>query len=357
MLGSRRRHASTTRKDVPVLWPAVESDGERVRQPMTTNQRTTTDYGVTSSNGRNHRPTKRADADQSYAIAQSQYSTTNSSQFPMAAVAASSSSRFRTQDISRDTYDLRTYLKRKTTDRRSPRSSEERLYAPETAKQSRSGAYTRGGYPTTSSAPQGASQAYYAPISQPSHDPVIPQRERDRDKVETRERKRSEKEAARARIEEEKSRVRAYERERERERERRREEKERQRERERLKEQERRRDEKEQERLRRYKEKERARESRPRDINQVYPHQSASAQISAAAGVLKQYAESKLSSRHQQLDQLPSSSSNLALPQYGIPTQPSGSGARVQTFAEASRDDSLQSGSTTERSGIWGFKQ
>lgn len=193
-----------------------------------------------------------------------------------------------------DAYDLRTYLKRKTTDRRSPRSSEEKLYAPEIAKQSRSGAYTRSGYPTTSSAPQGTAQSYHISNAQSSREPVIPQRDKDREKAEARERKRSEKEAARARIEEEKSRVRAYERERERERERRLEEKARLRAR--LKEEERRKDEKEQDRLRRQKEKERARESsRQRDINQVYPHQSASAQIAAAAGALKQYAESKLS--------------------------------------------------------------
>ena len=134
----------------------------------------------------------------------------------MAAVAASSSSRLRAQDAVHDAYDLRTYLKRKTTDRRSPRSSEEKLYAPESAKQPRSGAYTRGGYPTTSSMPQGTSQSYYAANPPPSRDPVIPQRDRDREKAEARERKRSEKEAAKARIEEEKSRVRAYERERER---------------------------------------------------------------------------------------------------------------------------------------------
>ncbi|KAI0345440.1 hypothetical protein BDW22DRAFT_1034060 [Trametopsis cervina] len=283
MLGSRHRHVSLSRKDVPKLWQ-TESDNERPRQPMNPVQRPNIEYGTPLSNDRNHRQYKRPDADQAYATAHAHYQTTTTSQpiaQPMAAVAASSSSRMRTQD---DPY---AYLKRKTTERRSPRSSEERLYAPDQGRPSRSSTQARG-----PSVPQGASQSYYA---QPTRDPAVSQRDRDREKAETRDRKRLEKEAARLRAEEEKMRARAYERERDRERERRREEKElRRAEREREKEQERRREEKEQERARRHKEKERAREqSRGRDINPVYP-QSATAQISAAAGALRQYANSKL---------------------------------------------------------------
>lgn len=169
-------------------------------------------------------------------------------------------------------------------------------------KASRSNAQQRSGYPTSTLPPQvqglSSSQSYWASqgAAQSVRDPGVPPQSRDKEKEEVRERRRVEKEAARARAEEEKMRVRTAERERERERERRREEKELRRvEREREKERERRREEKEQERLRRFKEKERAREpSRGRDHDQPYSRQTAAAQISAAAGALKQYAESKL---------------------------------------------------------------
>lgn len=298
-----------------MLW--AESDSEQPRPPLPpTSQRPPNDYGTAQSSDRTHRPPRRAtDAlgklpassasrphilslnRETYATGPPLYSTTNTSHPPMAAVAASSSSRVRTHDFGKDTYDLRTYLKTKATDRRSPRSSEERLYPLESGKQARSSTQARTGYPTTTQTPQGTAQSYYAPNIQTLRDPVIPQRDRDREKAEARERKRVEKEAARLRIEEEKARVRAQERTRERERDRLREEKElRRAERAREVEKERRREEKEQERARRYKEKERSKEpSRGRDGNPVYPHQSASAQISAAAGALKHYAESKLS--------------------------------------------------------------
>jgi hypothetical protein len=326
MLGSRRRHASITRKQVPVLWP-TESDAEQGRSAMRPGPKPTVDYGAAmQSHDRNHRPSRRPDAsgnqsassassvhilspdrDQSYATAQSHYPTTTTAAANInpthPAMAAVASSRVRPPDLGQESYDLRVYLKKKTADRRSPRSSEEKLYAPEKQSRSRTAAY-----PTTTAA---SAQPYYTTAAQPSRDPVVPQRDRDRhtdrERAEARERRKQEKEAARARIEEEKARVRAYERERERARERRREEKELQRaEREREKEQERRREEKElerrreekeQERVRRHREKDRAREQPRGRENNPYLHLSASAQISAAAGALNQYAEHKLSVR------------------------------------------------------------
>lgn len=326
MLGSRRRHASSSRKDV---WQA-ESDSDRPRPAASASKTYTAEYtSAQNSNDRIPRSSRRPDAsgrvppssapstahklspysDQAYAPGQAYYPGTN--HYPPApapmATATVTSSRVRTQDATHDTYDLRAYLKRRT-DRRSPRSSDEKLYMTDPGKPSRTGATQRSGYTSSTPAPQTpappTSQQYWAPASQPIRDPVMPQPSRDKEKEDARERRRLEKEAARARLEEERMRERATEREREREKERRREEKElRRAERERERELERRREEKEQDRRRRHKEKERLREqagsnaeSRAREH---YSRQTAAAQISAAAGALKQYAESKLSVRSQ----------------------------------------------------------
>lgn len=151
MLGSRRRHASSSRKDAPV-WQ-TESDSDRPRTAASAskayNAEYTTIQPTNAAADRNHRSSRRPDAsgivpassapstahklsasrDQAYATAQPYYSGSNHYQPPTTpmATATATSSRVRTQDAGQETYDLRAYLKRRT-DRRSPRSSDEKLY-------------------------------------------------------------------------------------------------------------------------------------------------------------------------------------------------------------------------------------
>lgn len=301
LLRPRVRHITPNpQPSKPAMLPLI---GTTVRQGVLMRQAVPTSSA--SSSAHKLSPCR----DQAYAAAQPYYNSTPNHYQPAAPMATATSSRVRVPDAGHDAYDLRSYLKKRT-DRRSPRSSDEKVYMTDPGKPSRSAAPQRSGYTSSTPAPQApppASHSYWASGGQSTRDPVVPQIPgKDKERDEARERKRLERDAARARVEEEKLRERMADREREREKERRREEKElRRAEKEREKERERRRDEKEQERLRRSKEKERLRaqgassrtEPRGREHNPVYSRHTAAAQISAAAGALKHYAESKLSVR------------------------------------------------------------
>lgn len=318
LLGSRRhRDHASSRKDDYRSWNH-ESDSDRQRQPSGPSLRHDTDYGTSAGVDRHHRSSKRADASNvpplssasaanrsastrhpSNAAGNQAYATISQGQAAPAPPIASSS-RTHVQDNTHGAYDMRAYLQRKA-DRRSPRSSEERLYPAEygvssrtTTKQSRT-AYATAAIP--SEGPASIQTYWIPPPVQSTHDPTSSSRhhrdrDRDRDREkETREQRRERKEREKIAEEQERmmsgrhvevtrdrprtaetlaeaDRVRdqALERDKELERQIRHEEKARRRaEREREKERERRREEKELDRARRHRETERAGSSRDRN--------------------------------------------------------------------------------------------
>ncbi|GJE90838.1 hypothetical protein PsYK624_069820 [Phanerochaete sordida] len=315
---------------------------------MTSTQRYTSDYATgTAVPDRQHRSSRRADTsgntlafesapsanklsaprEQSYARGPPHYMASEPQAQGAAGFAAAagvaSSSRSRAHDQGPDP-DIYAYAKRRT-DRQSPRSSQEKILGVDQGQTSRASQQARGGYQTaTPVQPSGTAYAASAQY-QPSRDPTSSRhrKDRDRDRDEDRERRRERhREKERLREEEERLRERAAAAaEKELEKQRRREE--RRAEREKEKERERRREEKEQERARRHREKVKEYESRARDdsrsMNPVYP----SAPLLGA-----KYQTST--------EQVPSSSSNIALPstQHALP-----SGTRPQATSDPRRDN------------------
>lgn len=205
------------------------------------------------------------------------------------ATAASSSSRSRAQESAQDAYNLRSYLKKRT-DRRSPRSSDERL--PEQARPTNSqqrGGSLNGPLPTqTSLSSQVPPSSNPYSIRAPSSSQQ--QYNKERDERKEKDKRRRERELARAREEELRQRAKAAELDRER----RREERELRRlERDRLKDKQRRKEEKEQERAQRHRDRERAREAEHvgRQYNAVYPLQEASDALKAHADIRLQVSD------------------------------------------------------------------
>ncbi|KAJ3552949.1 hypothetical protein NM688_g3883 [Phlebia brevispora] len=372
LLGHRRhRDHTASRKDDYRAWN-TESDSDRQRQPTGTSHRYDIEYGASTGHDRDrhHRSSKRTDAMDTSAVATAPRPSSHRHASAAPAPPAASSSRARTQDNAQGAHDLQAYLQRRT-DRRSPRSSEERVYAAEHGTTSRSIAQqSRTAHPTVSGAQTpSTSQANWIPSSQSIRE-LTPSlrhyhdrdRERDREKErETREQRRERKERERAALEErewatsvskhpdwsrdrpttaesitdvERARDRAANKEKELERQRRREEKERRRaEREREKERERRKEEKEQERARRHRERERsAKEGRPReDSLQYYAVYPQITPTQTSIPNTKHRGDERSSGRRGPFltDQVPSSSSNVALPytvqsQQNAPTRPEG---------------------------------
>lgn len=289
MLGGRRRRTSTSRNEDGKGW-AHESDSDRPRPTMMVSQRPNVEYPT----DRHHRMSRRPDPSGNppatsvhpapkgpssrdyvdaagssyYAPLQSQ----NQAAYPQMATGATSSSRARAPDAGHESNTMLAYLKRKT-ERRSPRSSDEKVHAGGHSKSSRQ-------QPRTSVVPA-AAVATSSTRPQPAPEVVMSSRDKERDREKRRQR---ELEKERLRAEEERYRAAAAALEADKERQRRREEKElRRAEREKEKERERRKEEKEFERARRHREKEKLREkeSRARDDGRaplpgvVYPYQTA----------------------------------------------------------------------------------
>lgn len=284
MLSGRRRRTSTSRnEDRDGKGWAHESDSDRPRPMMMASQRPNVDYPT----DRHHRTSRRPDTSGNpstssaapkgpslrdadvggpsyYTPAHSQNQAAYSQ---MATVGGASSSR--APDAAHESNTMFAYLKRKT-ERRSPRSSDEKVHASGLTKSSRqrTSVVPAAVVPTSSTRPQ------------PAPDVGISSRDKERDREKRRQR---ELEKERLRAEEERYRAAAAALEADKERQRRREEKElRRAEREKEKERERRKEEKEFERARRHREKEklRERESRTRDDGRtplpgvVYPYQT-----------------------------------------------------------------------------------
>lgn len=279
-MSSRRRREpeSSSRREAYKIWQPTESDSDhRPRQTMTTSQRPNVDQGnaasgtekphrsrraepsgdvPTSSAYAHHRAGSKEQANPAapsssfYTVAQAQAQLLQNTVPPLDTTQpASGSSRPRTKDPSKDSYSIRSLMKRKTEKRSSP-SSDEKVFAAEQARSTRSGKQPREGYQPTDAAPlaPASTQTYWIPPESTPKEPSS-SRQRDREKEIERERRHAEKarlkEEDRARRkaeekaklrEEERVRERAYEAERERRREkeaareRRRQEKERERE-------------------------------------------------------------------------------------------------------------------------------
>ncbi|EKM55553.1 uncharacterized protein PHACADRAFT_209070 [Phanerochaete carnosa HHB-10118-sp] len=313
MLSSQDRHVSAPRKH-------YESDPDRPRHTTASTQRYTSEYGVgTAMPDKPHRNSRRADTsgnplafesvpsankyssprEQPYMRGPSYYTSSEPQAQvptgPMTVTGVASSSRSRAHDP-----DIYAYAKRKT-DKQSPRSSEEKIYGADQIKPSRATQQLRSGHHTANPVPQSGTAYAASSQYQSARDATsssMHHKDRNKDQGEHRERRRDRRrDQERIHEEEERLRERAAI-EKELEKQRRREE--RRTERDREKERERRREERELERARRHGS--RARDE-SRTVNTVYPNAAL------------------VASKHQgSTDQVPSSSSNVALPstQYAI---------------------------------------
>ncbi|KAI0636863.1 hypothetical protein C8Q77DRAFT_1189512 [Trametes polyzona] len=192
-MSTRHRSATTSRKDAYGLWRPSDSDSDRPRQTMATSQRHNVDQGAAPESSRKHRSSRRTDPldpaaahshhkssskDRSstvhqsyYTVPQQQHSSTTSRAHEAVYVEA-----------------LRAYLKKKT-DKRSPRTSKDKVPTTEAAQTSRSAYPSRHDYATAATYAQPpASTSYYAAApDQTTRDPTSSSRhhrdrEKDRDK-------------------------------------------------------------------------------------------------------------------------------------------------------------------------------
>ncbi|KAI8998540.1 hypothetical protein BD414DRAFT_575055 [Trametes punicea] len=190
-MSSRQRSAATSRKDSYGLWRPNDSDSDRPRQTMPSSQRHNADRTAAAERSGKHRSSRRTDAlDPSAVYAHRQKS---SSKEQMSAALQSSyygvpqsahpSTNYHTQDAHSDAYGLRAYIKKKT-EKRSPRSSHEKLSASEQPYASLS-SYPRQDYTrtATSAQPPPPPTNYHAmPPEQKSRDPASSRHHREREK-------------------------------------------------------------------------------------------------------------------------------------------------------------------------------
>ncbi|KAI0375004.1 hypothetical protein BV20DRAFT_934875 [Pilatotrama ljubarskyi] len=200
-MSSRQRSATTSRKDAYGLWRPSDSDSDRPRQTMATSQRHNVDQPTTTEGSRKHRSSRRADP-QDPSTAYSHHHKSSSKDRTSTAIPPSyyavpqsphPSVQSRTYDAYSDAYGLRAYLKRKT-DKRSPRSSNEKVPAPDDPQATRSVYPSRHHNATTAAhaQPPASTSFYTVPPDQTTRDPTSSsrhhrEREKDREKTSRRE--------------------------------------------------------------------------------------------------------------------------------------------------------------------------
>ncbi len=207
MLSSRRHRdrTSTSHKYDYKLWNQA-SDTERPRTSTESAQRPNIEYGpgTAAAPERQHRASRRAESSgvapsvHKYSATRDEFNSAAPSQHTIPPTASQPASTSAAPSGTRETgaYDLRTYLRKKT-EKRSPRSSEEKVYVPEQSTSSRPTHQARSGYPSASSQVPSSTQTYWIP-PQSARDPVSMssrqygegRRERDRDEPRERRRER-----------------------------------------------------------------------------------------------------------------------------------------------------------------------
>ncbi|KAI0831410.1 hypothetical protein BC628DRAFT_761737 [Trametes gibbosa] len=191
-MSTRHRTVSASRQDAYGLWRPSDSDSDRPRQTMATTQRHNVEQAATVESARKHRSSRRTDPLDPAAHSHHKPSRDKSSTIPQSYYAVPQSplpsTTSRTYDVYSDAYGLRAYLKKKT-DKRSPRSSNEKVPAPDDTQAARSVYPSRYDYATAAAyAPPPASTSYYTTLpEQTTRDPTSSSRhhrdrERDREK-------------------------------------------------------------------------------------------------------------------------------------------------------------------------------
>ncbi|KAI0665159.1 hypothetical protein C8Q70DRAFT_34967 [Cubamyces menziesii] len=194
-MSTRQRSAATSRRDNHGVWPPSDSDTDRPRQTMASTQRHNVDKTVAAEGSRRHRSSRRTDAAdtsaaQDYHKSSSKERTSATQQPSYYGVPQSSysSSQHRTKDSYPDAYGLREYIKKKS-DKRSPRSSKEKVLASDNQYSSRSGYPARHDYTSSATATYAQQPAatnwYSLPPEHTSRDPTSSSRhhrERDKDR-------------------------------------------------------------------------------------------------------------------------------------------------------------------------------
>ncbi|KAI9065172.1 hypothetical protein FKP32DRAFT_528998 [Trametes sanguinea] len=192
-MSTRQRTAATSRKDAYGLWRPSDSDSDRPQQTMASSQRHHVDKTAVAEGSRKHRSSRRADPSDPVAVQHHQHKS--SSKERTSATLQSSSygvpqapqpSSHRTQDVYGDAYSLRAYIKKKT-DKRSPRSSNEKFPVNDDPYGSYSGYPSRQEHATAASyaQPPASTNYYSAPADHKSRDPTSSSRhhrERDKDR-------------------------------------------------------------------------------------------------------------------------------------------------------------------------------
>ncbi|KAI0780820.1 hypothetical protein BD413DRAFT_619673 [Trametes elegans] len=198
-MATRQRSASTSRKYVQGLWRTNDSDSDRPRQTMATTQRHNVDQSLPADGSRKHRSSRRADpldpaaSSHHHHHKSSSKDRTSIAQQPSYSAApqqSQSSSQHRTQDAYGDAYGLRAYIKKRT-DKRSPKSSNEKVSPGDDPQGSRSANPSRYDYATaaTYAQPPAAANYYNNPPDQTTRDPTSSSRhhrERDKDREKSR---------------------------------------------------------------------------------------------------------------------------------------------------------------------------
>ncbi|KAL7283480.1 hypothetical protein ACG7TL_002913 [Trametes sanguinea] len=192
-MSTRQRTAATSRKDPHGLWRPSDSDSDRPHQTMASSQRHHVDKTAVAEGSRKHRSSRRADPSDPAPVQHHHHKS--SSKERTSATQQSSSygvpqaqqpSSHRTQDVYGDAYSLRAYIKKKT-DKRSPRSSNEKFPVNDDPYGSYSGYPSRQDYATAASyaQPPASTNYYTTPADHKSRDPTSSSRhhrERDKDR-------------------------------------------------------------------------------------------------------------------------------------------------------------------------------
>ncbi|KAK7693365.1 hypothetical protein QCA50_002933 [Cerrena zonata] len=241
-------------------------------------------------------------------------------------------------------YDYRSYMKaQKKSSKRSPPSSDEKTLAAEQARMAQSSQDTRQTAVPGSSAPQppASTQSFWIPPTQPTRDPGTSTRHKDRDDERDRKRDKErrkekdrdkERERERRKAQEEEQ---ARELERQRDKERRREE--RRREKERAEQQK---YDEERERRRQERRERKAKEEEARKRQETRPVEPPSATHASAANIIRHKTprpDDRTSTRQPYSEQIPSSSSNIALPSTQYTPVPHATTTRPQASGDARR--------------------
>ncbi|KAI0328583.1 hypothetical protein GY45DRAFT_1306577 [Cubamyces sp. BRFM 1775] len=192
-MSTRQRSAATSRRDAYGLWPPSDSDTDRPRQTMASTQRHNVDKTVAAEGSRRHRSSRRTDAadasaahDYHKSSSKERTSATQQSSYHGVPQSSYASSQHRTKESYPDAYVLRDYIKKKS-DKRSPRSSKEKVLASDNQYSSRPGHPGRHDYTASAAyAQQSATTNWYLnPPEQTSRDPTSSSRhhrERDKDR-------------------------------------------------------------------------------------------------------------------------------------------------------------------------------